>query len=68
VQNRIYANWKLRANTVAGFTWWRGRVLNTYLENNAALLNTWGPSATIKTAGQQEAYLNRLQFDLVYTY
>ncbi len=68
VQNRIYANWKLRANTVAGFTWWRGRVLNTYLENNAALLNTWGPAATIKTAGQQDPYLNRLQFDLVYTY
>jgi hypothetical protein len=68
VQNRIYANWKLRANTVAGFTWWRGRVLNTYLENNAALLNSWGPVATIKTAGQKEAYLNRLQFDLVYTY
>jgi hypothetical protein len=68
VQNRIYANWKLRANTVAGFTWWRGRVLNTYLENNAALINTWGPAATIKTAGQQDPYLNRLQFDLIYTY
>jgi hypothetical protein len=68
VQNRIYANWKIRANTVAGFTWWRGRVLNTYLENNAALLNTWGPAKTIATAGQQDPYLNRLQFDLVYTY
>ena len=68
VQNRIYASWKLRANTVANFTWWRGRTLNTYLENNAALLNNWGPAATIKTAGQQEPYLNRLQFDLVYTY
>jgi hypothetical protein len=68
VQNRIYANWKIRANTVANFTWWRGRVLNTFLENNAALFNTWGPSATIKTAGQQDPYLNRLQFDLVYTY
>ena len=68
IQNKIYANWKLRANTVASFTWWRGRVLNTYLENNAALLNTWGPSKTIATAGQQDPYLNRLQFDLVYTY
>ncbi len=63
LQNRIYANWKLRANTVAGFTYWRGRVLNTNLENNAALLQK-----TIKTAGTQEPYLNRLQFDLVYTY
>jgi hypothetical protein len=68
VQNRIYANWKLRANTVASFTWWHGRVLNTFLENNAALLNTWGPAKTIATAGQQDPYLNRLQFDLVYTY
>ena len=63
IQNRIYAYWKLRANTVAQFTWWRGRVLNTNLENNAALVQK-----TITTAGAQEPYLNRLQFDLVYTY
>jgi hypothetical protein len=83
IQNRIYALWKLRANTLASFTWWHGRVLNTYLENNAALFNTWGnaspdapqttagkagPAATIKTAGEQEPYLNRLQFDLIYTF
>jgi hypothetical protein len=83
IQNRVYALWKLRANTLASFTWWHGRVLNTYLENNAALFNTWGnasadapqttagktaPAATIKTAGQQEPYLNRLQFDLIYTF
>jgi hypothetical protein len=58
-------------------------VLNTYLENNAALFNTWGnasadapqttpgkagPAQTIKTAGQQEPYLNRFQFDLIYTF
>jgi hypothetical protein len=63
VQNKIYANWKLRANTVASFTYWRGRVLNTNLENNAALAQK-----TITTAGQTEPYLNRMQFDLVYTY
>ena len=63
VQNKIYANWKLRANTLAQFTFWRGRVLNSFLENNAALLQK-----TITTAGTQEPYLNRLQFDLVYTY
>jgi hypothetical protein len=83
LQNRIYALWKLRANTLASFTWWHGRVLNTYLENNAALFNTWGvasadapqtmpgktaPAQTIKTAGQQEPYLNRFQFDLIYTF
>jgi hypothetical protein len=83
LQNRIYALWKLRSNTLASFTWWHGRVLNTYLENNAALFNTWGnasadapqttpgkagPAATISTAGQQEPYLNRFQFDLIYTF
>jgi len=69
LQNRFYALWKLRANTVASFSWWHGRVLNTYLENNAALFNTWGgASKTITAAGQQEGYLNRLQFDLIYSF
>ncbi len=63
IQNKIYANWKLRANTVANFTFWRGRVLNSFLENNAALAQK-----TITAAGQQEPYLNRFQFDLIYTY
>ncbi len=60
LQNRFYALWKVRANTVASFTWWRGRTLNTALENAAKT----GPTA----AGQQEPYLNRLFFDLVYTF
>lgn len=69
LQNRVYALWKLRANTLASFTWWHGRVLNTYLENNAALFNTWGgASKTIAKAGEEEGYLNRLQFDLIYTF
>jgi Putative porin len=69
LQNRIYALWKLRANTLAGFTWWRGRALNTYLENNVALFNNYNTSVpTIAKAGQQEPYLNRLQFDLIYTF
>jgi hypothetical protein len=63
VQNKVYAGWKLRSNTVANFTWWHGRVLNSYLENNAALAGK-----SITTAGQQEPYLNRFQFDLSYTY
>jgi hypothetical protein len=69
LQNRIYALWKLRANTLAGFTWWRGRALNTNLENNVALFNNYNGSVpTISKAGQQEPYLNRLQFDLIYTF
>jgi len=68
LQNKIYAQWKLRTNTIAGLTWWRGRALNTNLENNVALFNNYNGSVpTIKTAGQQEPYLNRLQFDLVYS-
>ena len=63
LQHRIYANWKLRANTTASFTWWRGRVLNSFLENNAAVLQK-----TITTPGTVEPYFNRLQFDLVYSY
>ncbi len=69
LQNRFYALWKLRANTVAGFTWWHGRALNTYLENNVALFNNYNSGVpTIAKAGEQEPYLNRLQFDLIYTY
>jgi hypothetical protein len=69
LQNRIYALWRLRANTLASFTWWRGRALNTNLENNVALFNNYNGSVpTIAKAGQQEPYLNRLQFDLIYTF
>ena len=69
LQNRIYALWKLRSNALASFTWWRGRALNTNLENNVALFNNYNTSVpTISKAGQQEPYLNRLQFDLIYTF
>jgi len=69
LQNRFYALWKLRANTLASFTWWRGRALNTYLENNAALFNNYNTSVpSITKAGQVEPYLNRLQFDLIYSF
>jgi len=63
VQNKIYALWKLRSNTVASLTWWHGRVLNSNLENNAALVQK-----TVTTAGETEPYLNRFQFDLIYTF
>jgi hypothetical protein len=77
IQNRVYGNWKIRSNTLATFTWWHGRTLNTFLENNAALYNNWGGSvsnaavpgkSTISTIGEQEPWLNRFQFDLIYTY
>jgi len=69
LQNRFYALWKARANTLASFTWWHGRVLNSFLENNAALFNNYNASVpTISKAGQVEPYLNRLQFDLIYSF
>jgi hypothetical protein len=63
LQHRVYALWKLRANTLASFTYWRGRVLNSNLENNAALMQK-----TISKAGQKEPWLNRFQFDLIYSF
>jgi hypothetical protein len=61
LQNRVYALWKLRANTVAGFTWWHGRTLNTFLENAKRA------SGAVPVGGE-DPYLNRLQFDLVYSF
>ena len=63
LQNRVYALWKLRSNTLASFTWWHGRTLNTGLENNAALT-----AKTITAPGEKEPSLNRFQFDLIYTF
>lgn len=62
VQNRFYALWKLRANTVASFTWWHGRTLNPFLQNAAVA------SGVTLNPGQSEPSLNRLQFDLIYTF
>jgi hypothetical protein len=63
IQNKIYALWKLRSNTVASLTWWHGRVLNSNLENNAALVQK-----SVASAGETEPYLNRFQIDLIYTF
>jgi uncharacterized coiled-coil protein SlyX len=63
IEHRIYALWKIRPNTVASFNWWRGRTLNTGLENNAAVIQ-----GAVKNAGDHEPYLNRYQFDLIYSF
>jgi hypothetical protein len=60
LQNRWYALWKVRANTVASYTFWYGRTLNSNLQH--AVL------ATGTTAGGQEPYLKRMQFDLIYSF
>jgi hypothetical protein len=63
LEHRIYARWRLRTNTLAEFNLWRGRTLNSALENNAAVIQK-----TISTAGTREPYLNRYQFDLIYSF
>ncbi len=60
LQNRWYALWKLRTNTIASYTFWYGRTLNSNLQH-AAL-------ATGTKAGEQEPYLKRMQFDLIYSF
>lgn len=60
LQHRFYALYRLNPNTTAGFTFWRGRTLNT------ALQNAIFPG--IVKAGQPDKYLNRLQFDIIYSF
>lgn len=60
IQHRVYFQWKVRRNTVVSATDWIGRTLNSNLQH-AALAPGIKP-------GQQEPYLNRLQFDVIYTF
>ena len=60
LQNRIYALWRLRSNTTASYTYWFGRTLNTSLQNASR--------STGVAAGQEDARLNRMQFDLIYSF
>lgn len=60
LQHRWYALWKVRANTLASYTFWYGRTLNSSLQH--AVL------ATGVNPGQQEPYLKRMQFDLIYSF
>jgi len=62
VQNRVFASWRLQKNTLAQYTIWVGRTLNTGLENNASTVNKTAAS------GAQEPSLKRQQFDIVYTF
>ncbi|MEY2411847.1 MAG: hypothetical protein QOD84_453, partial [Acidobacteriaceae bacterium] len=52
--------WKIRNNTVAGYTLWIGRTLNTNLEN--------ATRAAGVAVGGTEPNLRRHQFDLIYTF
>jgi Putative porin len=73
LQHRIYALWRVRQNTTASFTWWHGRTLNPFLQNAALapgmkISSTPGTGVIVPGSGQKEPWLNRLQFDLIYTF
>jgi hypothetical protein len=60
IQNRIYGLWKVRKNVVAQYSLWVGHSLNSNLEH-AAL-------ATGVKPGQDDPYLKRQQFDIIYSF
>lgn len=63
LEHRVYGSWKMRRNALAQFSLWRGRTLDSNVENNAALTQK-----SITKPGQVEPYLNRYQFDLIYNF
>jgi len=73
LQHRFYGLWRVAPNTTASFTWWHGRSLDPYLENAALgpgmkVSTTPGVGVLVPGSGAAEPWLNRLQFDIVYTF
>jgi len=60
VQHKIYFNWKIKDNVTFSATDWIGRTLNTALENAKR-----APGIPV---GGQDPYLNRAQFDVIYSF
>jgi hypothetical protein len=60
VQHKIYFNWKIKDNVTFGVTDWIGRTLNTALEN--------AKRAPGIAPGERDPYLNRAQFDVIYSF
>jgi hypothetical protein len=73
LQHRIYALWRIRQNTTAAFTFWHGRTLDPFLQNavlapGMKISDTPGVGILVPGSGQTEPWLNRFQFDLIYTF
>jgi Putative porin len=73
LQHRFYGLWRVAPNTTASFTWWHGRTLDPYLENaqlapGMKVSTTPGTGVLVPGSGASEPWLNRLQFDLIYTF
>jgi len=60
LQHHLYLQYKLRQNLQLAFTQWIGRTLDVRLQNAA--------KATGLPAGRQDPFLNRLQFDAIYSF
>lgn len=59
-QHRTFFNWAVAPNTVASYTLFVGRTLDTRLQNAARLSGI--------AVGQQEPFLKRMQMDIVYRF
>jgi flagellar motor protein MotB len=73
LQHRFYALWRVAPNTTAAFTWWHGHTLNPFLQNASLapgmkISSTPGTGVLVPGSGANEPWLNRLQFDLIYTF
>ena len=73
LQHRIYALWRIRQNTTAAFTFWHGRTLDPFLQNavlapGMKISDTPAVGILVPGSGQSEPWLNRFQFDLIYTF
>jgi Putative porin len=72
LQHRFYGLWRVAPNTTASFTWWHGRTLDPFLQNAALApgLQLTDPTKTTTylAPGHSEPWLNRIQFDIIYTF
>jgi hypothetical protein len=59
-QHKLYFNWRVKNNVTFGVTDWIGRTLNTSLEN--------AKRASGIPVGGKDPYLNRAQFDIIYSF
>jgi hypothetical protein len=60
LQHRIFGQWRIKNNVTAAYTLWIGRTLNTNLQHAAR-------SAGVPVGGT-DAWLKRMQFDLIYSF
>jgi hypothetical protein len=84
LQHRVYALWRIRQNTTASFTWWHGRTLDPFLQNAPLASGLKAQADESGVAGlvcssaslcnplpqplRGDPWLNRFQFDLIYTF